>query len=443
MNLEVNELDLRFRQGLVGLTVLFGLIRVVLPEENAWVYSIFLILMAGNVGYFTNFLAIKMLFQPKQGKVLGWEGLVPKNKPQIARSLAESVQTQLLSPDIILEYIHDNNLVETGAQKLSDWTERLLNKREIRDQITTRLVDLLKEHGDEVVEALFDQAEKALGELASDPERIRELWGRMREHLAEYVSDQANRERLSAIFRSLMLEEVPRLAGMIDSAMEQYLRDRETVGRIGMGLKRMFSIDQEAIQEALESFVNDPDSAEQFMGVMDTLVDQVLADLASEKTQDLVVARVQASFDTVAEYARANLLPLTASRLQAYLDDERSWEQFDALVLKSIRALKDSFTEMMASEQGTENIKKFIGQAVRRLNVTDLVEEQVMKLDTDELEDLILNNTGGNLVVIQILGGSLGLVAGFVQVDIRFAVPLLAFMGVVYLAWMHNRRKYS
>ena len=41
------------------------------------------------IGYFTNWLAIKLLFWPRK-KILGIQGIVPKRKEQIAESLSSS-----------------------------------------------------------------------------------------------------------------------------------------------------------------------------------------------------------------------------------------------------------------------------------------------------------------------------------------------------------------
>ncbi len=440
--LEVNEIDKRFRLWLLGATFLFGVTRALLPEENIWVHSAFIILMAGIVGYFTNYLAIRMLFQPKQGKVLGWEGLVPKNKAEIARSLAESVQTRLLSPDVIIEYIQEHQLIETGTRRLSEWTDRLLNEEKVRAEITARLVSLLKDHGDELMESLFRHSQSVIREMASDPARVREQWHLLRGRLEAYFNDQANREQITGLVRRLFLEEIPRLAEIIDAAMVSHLKERETMGTIGMGLKRVFSIDEEAIQHALERFASDPESSDILVRAMDTIAEELLTRLNSEETQQLIVSRVGGWVDSLTDYANTHLLPMSVNRLQTYLDNEDSWTQIDTLVGKAIETLKETAVEMLASEQGNAFIKEQLSRVVQRLNVTTLVEDQVMKLDTDELEDMILNNTGGNLVVIQILGGVLGLVAGTVQVDIRFAIPLMAVMAAVYVAFWMNARRY-
>ncbi|MDX1495975.1 MAG: DUF445 family protein [Salinisphaeraceae bacterium] len=440
--LEVTRLDKRFRLWLLGTTVLFGIVRAVLPEENVWIHSIFIVLMAGMVGYFTNYLAIRMLFQPKQGKVLGWEGLVPKNKPKIARSLAESVQTRLLSPDIILEYIQQHHLIETATQRLSEWVDSILEEPEVRAELTERGVGLLRTHGDEILERVFNQAEVIIKEIAADPERVRAQWQVLRGKLANYLNDAQNRQQLTERVRKIFLEEVPRLAEMIDGAVEKHLKEQEIRGTIGMGLKRMFSINREAIESVLQDFASDPDSGDMLMRVMDGLVEDIVIALQSEETQEAVVSRVEGWVNTLTEQARKHVLPVSIDRLQRYLNDEASWDQIDTILRRAIEAIKDSFIEMLASEQGTAFIKQQLNRVVQRLNVTGLVEDQVMKLDTDELEDMILNNTGGNLVVIQILGGILGLIAGTVQVEIWLAVPLMGLMGIVAIAFWLNTRKY-
>jgi len=53
----------------------------------------------------------------------------------------------------------------------------------------------------------------------------------------------------------------------------------------------------------------------------------------------------------------------------------------------------------------------------------------------------VLDNTGGNLTVIQVLGGGLGLIAGTVQVHIAFAVPIGGLLAVVWAAWRLNERR--
>ncbi len=67
--------------------------------------------LGGSIGYFTNWLAIKMLFRPYEAKYLGGiklpftPGLIPKERDRMAENIAITVKDYLLSPDDILESI--------------------------------------------------------------------------------------------------------------------------------------------------------------------------------------------------------------------------------------------------------------------------------------------------------------------------------------------------
>ena len=185
--MDVAKLDLWFRRGISVITFLFGVVQLYLSEKNIWVDAGFVICMAGVVGYYTNFLAIKMLFQPKQGKVLGWEGLVPKNKANIAQSLGQSIQTNLLAPEILLEYVYERKLIETGTHKLGEWLDELLKDDEVRNKVTTKIISLLQEKGPELLSQIFNFTEQTLKELAKSPEEIKKVWEQVRVKINEYI----------------------------------------------------------------------------------------------------------------------------------------------------------------------------------------------------------------------------------------------------------------
>ncbi|HNF25486.1 MAG TPA: DUF445 family protein, partial [Leptospiraceae bacterium] len=119
------------------------------------------------------------------------------------------------------------------------------------------------------------------------------------------------------------------------------------------------------------------------------------------------------------------------------------WKKLDEYSFRAMEWVKDKSLEFANSAEGQEYLKTYIGKFVHQINVTQLVEEQVMKLDTDDLEKMILDNTGGNLVVIQILGGVLGLIAGFIQVNVLFSIPVGALVAVIVFSYNRNRIKYQ
>nr|MBP9886489.1 DUF445 family protein [Leptospiraceae bacterium] len=441
--MDVAKLDLWFRRGISVITFLFGVVQLYLSEKNIWVDAGFVICMAGVVGYYTNFLAIKMLFQPKQGKVLGWEGLVPKNKANIAQSLGQSIQTNLLAPEILLEYVYERKLIETGTHKLGEWLDELLKDDEVRNKVTTKIISLLQEKGPELLSQIFNFTEQTLKELAKSPEEIKKVWEQVRVKINEYIQLRENREHLVDLIKNVVLEELPRLSVVLNNAIDEYLRQKDAIGNIGIGFKKILSFDSAALQDLLQKFIEDEDTKEQFMGVMDILVLDLQKKMESPETQEFILSKVKDWVDISSEYSRQTFLPAAIERLRKFLDDRRNWEKVGNYSFRILDYAKDKMIEFMKSPEGSEYLKTNIAKIIHQINVTNLVQEQVMKLDTDELEKMILDNTGGNLVMIQFLGGILGLIAGFIQVHIYFALPVLGLVVLTWISYYRNQKQFE
>ena len=85
------------------------------------------------IGYFTNYLAILMLFYPRK-KFLGFQGIFPKRKKEIAKKIAE-VSPQIM-PDKIrslekIPYLGDkimNNIKNSIEEKINSISEEEFEK---------------------------------------------------------------------------------------------------------------------------------------------------------------------------------------------------------------------------------------------------------------------------------------------------------------------------
>ncbi len=72
------------------------------------------------IGWFTNFIAIKMLFHPREPKKILWftlQGIFPKRQRQFAEKLGKLVSEELLSfSDIEEKITHPNNVTKIMPQ---------------------------------------------------------------------------------------------------------------------------------------------------------------------------------------------------------------------------------------------------------------------------------------------------------------------------------------
>ncbi len=96
---------------------------------NPWMW-IALPLIGALIGWCTNWLAVKMIFRPRtKRRILGitFEGLLPRRRSQLATSVAETVERDLLSVDQIQSLV-----------------QRMIQGDEIRSLLREKIETLLK-----------------------------------------------------------------------------------------------------------------------------------------------------------------------------------------------------------------------------------------------------------------------------------------------------------
>lgn len=90
-----------------------------------WLYISTLPLVGALIGYFTNWLAVKLLFHPHRPvviPVLGYtvQGLLPKRRYELARQVGEVVERELLSMDDLLDLSRRGELADRLVLLISE-----------------------------------------------------------------------------------------------------------------------------------------------------------------------------------------------------------------------------------------------------------------------------------------------------------------------------------
>ncbi|MFW6106776.1 MAG: DUF445 domain-containing protein [bacterium] len=88
------------------------------------------------VGYWTNWLAIKMLFHPRKKNAV-WQGLVPGRRDELVETIADGVLQRLISPEIVRQYLEDSDAIGTIIRKLSSATQATIDDPEFREELNS------------------------------------------------------------------------------------------------------------------------------------------------------------------------------------------------------------------------------------------------------------------------------------------------------------------
>ena len=86
MNYLIKPLRYFFAIGVPLLLLVSAIWKYYYPDI-IWLEVAFAILLASMVGFYTNFIAIKMLFRPRYPTVFGRQGLIPKKQTELADRL--------------------------------------------------------------------------------------------------------------------------------------------------------------------------------------------------------------------------------------------------------------------------------------------------------------------------------------------------------------------
>ena len=117
------------------LTVRFNLLPAKTTADiEEWANRLIPILLAGAVGYITNWLAIFFLFKPYRRHFGFIQGVIPRQKREMAVSLGNMVGKKLLSPDALVEEMKSEALAflddAQRVAQLRDWIQRYLLEHE-------------------------------------------------------------------------------------------------------------------------------------------------------------------------------------------------------------------------------------------------------------------------------------------------------------------------
>jgi len=142
--------------------------------------------IGGIIGWITNLLAIKMLFRPFHPINiplinLKIQGLIPKRKSEIARSIGETVETELLSIEEIIDKLIKSNDTDEILRLLKEKITIIVTNHlpsiipsTFKGMISKYINDVIDEEGETMVtEFIEDMVKKAtssieLGKMIED-----------------------------------------------------------------------------------------------------------------------------------------------------------------------------------------------------------------------------------------------------------------------------------
>lgn len=157
----------------------------------------------GLIGYWTNWLAIKMIFRPFEPKyILGYRlpftpGLIPRNREEIARKISTTVASHLINPEKLYKLFDNSQFKDSLHKTVDKVVDRAVENilEDIKSQIS-------QETSIKIIQNIIDNLAKKLKE---------KIKLKIQQKLSENIETEINlylREDFVVVLKNLEVEEL-------------------------------------------------------------------------------------------------------------------------------------------------------------------------------------------------------------------------------------------
>ena len=407
-----------------------------LALANLWIF--FVPPIAGSIiGYFTNDIAIKMLFRPYRAIYIGKRklpftpGLIPSNQERLALKVSDTIMGSLLTPGE-LQKIAQRLLATERIQGAILWLLKLAldQVKSDREQKTAKILG-------NILHDLFSQSLPRLVKVLARKEdfleaQIDRIFDQI---LLNFQLKDAQAKKFSDWLLSSVLPPDTIRRAIIDFLSDRNIKIidegfREKTSGTYWVVANLFGLRNSLIR--LRSFcIDEKDITNARLEELTyslQIRDRLKIWLTSLSLQNLPVSTVRQLRKTVREAVR-NYVREEGGDVIAGIGDSVDWEDLAGLILKRLQSsptVSDSL-EVISQELALvleryleQDLEKLVAQAIPILSIDRVIIDRVSNISAEELETTVQGIVKNELQAIVNLGGILGFVVGLLQTVLLF-----------------------
>jgi uncharacterized membrane protein YheB (UPF0754 family) len=428
-----------FRYTVPPLVIALGVLKDQWAGAPAWTSDVYTLLLASLVGYFTNFIAIKMLFRPKQKTIFGRQGLIPRNQDRIAETLGESIAENFFSPGDIITYVEKNRLAHKGLDGLMDLIRNRLRDPAVRSDLTRWLARRIKSHGPGLQSVLADLSEIYLTRLLTQQLDLKKMVITLTRFTEKHIENGTlDLNKLTDTLAGQIHDRVPALARLLSESIQEYIDSQGILKKGTLKFARLVAqLDEHRIRYLLYRNISSPVFRRQVYEILVRAVGQFSAYLHTDTGLEQVDRLLQRSMALIRELVQEKGIPGLIRHTEVYLRQESAWETLGTLFEKAAAFLHQEMDDWIRSTAFRSHLEKALGWTLKQVDVSVMVKEKIRAFNLLELERLILSVSGEELGTIEVLGGVLGAITGLALFNLKwffyFLGGLLGAAGLEYI----------
>ncbi len=377
-------------------------------------------LLGAVIGYFTNLVAIKMLFKPVRpyylfGRRIPFTpGLIPSKREKLADAIAKVVRENLLTEEVLRKRLNEEKvrrsleeLVGNFLDSFSQNPDRFISgfisafeEKRLGEVLNLKNID---EKAEKVIDSLLESLNgKEVGELLPPGLKVEfeRLVDEKLEELVETAVKELEKPEFREVLYSVVRSNTERLKSYLPFVPDSFF---ETVS---LRLSRL-------LEELIEKAAKDPDFRLKISKIL------------WEKSQDLMKVRLNTKGSTgrkLGEFLKELLRyygeDLSGRRLGEIPAIGKLVREDLAPFLGKLVKEKKGELSSVVSDKMLKIIEEELPVVMEALDVENLVREKVNSMPIEEIEEIVLKIIEEELRYITLLGGFLGALIGLFQIPI-------------------------
>ncbi len=389
-------------------------------------------IVGGIIGYFTNDLAIKMLFRPYRTlqiygrKVPFTPGLIPKNQERLAKRIADTIMGSLLTPEELQKLAR--RLLETERMQAAiSWLLRVAldqvkadTERKTAKILSGILRDFIGESLPRILRVLARKDDFLAPQINQIFDQVLlefQLNNKQAEQLSEWLLDAVLPPE---ILRQALIDFLTdRNISIIDEGFREQSSGTYWVVANLLGLRhsltrlRTFCLDEkEETNRRLAELIKS-------LGIRERLQEW----LQNISLQNLPVSTVKQLRKTLQDAVRNYIQEQGIDVLQG-LSQSIDWDHISTWILKRLQnsSIMNTSLELVSQELALileryleQDLEKIMAQVIPILNIEQVIIDRVKETSPEDLEAAINGIVKSELQAIVNLGGILGVIIGLFQ----------------------------
>ncbi len=389
-------------------------------------------ILGGVIGYFTNDIAIKMLFRPYRAIYIGGRripftpGLIPRNQERLAKNISDTIMRSLLTPEE-LQNLARRLLQTERVQSAIFWLLQMAidQVKADREQKTAKIVanilrDLLGESLPRLLKVLARredfleaQINQIFDQVLLEFQLSEEQASRLADWLLEVVLPP------DVIRQAIINFLTDRTIQTIDESFREKTSGTYWVVANLFGLRnsltrlRTYCLDEkEATNQRLQELIQELQVRDRIKKLLQEIM-----------LQNLPVGTVRQLRKTTRDSVRQYLQTRGSEFLQGF-SDSVNWENIAVLLVNRLSnsAVVNSSLEVVSLELALileryleRDLEAIVAQAIPILSIDQVIIDRVKSTSPADLEAAIERIVKNELQAIVTLGGILGFIVGLFQ----------------------------